>query len=259
MIQLETKLKFNQDLIDSPNLTDRFDTRDLATIAMWTWEGFTKDKASRRQWEERNNAAMDLAMQIQQAKNFPWPNCSNIIFPLVSIASLQFSTRSYANLIRGVEIFKYRVVGDTSPQMLIQAKAISKHMSWQVLEEDQAWEEQHDRLFINVSIVGTAFIKTRFSPAEQHNTSTLVPARDLVMDYHARSVESCSRKTEIVKIYRNEIYERCMRGIYRDVRDEPWFKESARIGIVESLNEAEHDKRIGLEAPQGDQDTPSPA
>jgi len=256
MVELEARLKFDQALIDDPNLCGKLSPEDLGKISMWVWEGFTKDVASRREWERRNSAAMDLAMQVQQAKNFPWPNCSNIIFPLVSIAALQFSTRSYANLIRGTEIYKYRAVGATDPKLLQMAQLIGKHMSWQCLEEDQAWEEQHDRLFINVSIVGTAFIKTRFSPAEQHNTSTLVPARDLVLDYSARSVESCARKTEVIKIYRNEIWERCKRGIYRDVTEEGWFNENARIGIVESLNNTEHDKRVGLDAPQGDQDTP---
>src|SRR5215468_377295 len=163
MQELNARLKFDKDLIDEQNVCSRLDAYDLATIGSWCWEGFTKDKASRRQWEQRNNAAMDLAMQIQQAKNFPWPNCSNIVFPLVSIAALQFSTRSYANLIRGTEIYKYRIAGGRTPQTVQQASLLGKHLSWQCLEEDQAWEEQHDRLFINVSIVGTSFIKTRFS------------------------------------------------------------------------------------------------
>lgn len=256
MNQLEAHLSFNKDLIDDPNLATRLSAEDLALISQWTWEGFTKDKASRRDWEKRNEAAMDLAMQVQSSKNFPWPNCSNIVFPLVSIAALQFSTRSYSNLIRGVDIYKYRVVGEQSSHRLMTAKILGRHLSWQVLEEDQAWEEQHDRLFINVSIVGTSFIKTRFDTFEQHNTSTMVPANDLVLDYFARSVESASRKTEVIRIYRNEIYERVKRGIYRDVLDESWFKENARVGVVQALNTEDNDKRIGLEAPQGDQDTP---
>jgi chaperonin GroES len=254
--ELEARLRFNQDLIDAPNICERLSTEDLQKISAWTWDGFIRDKASRRQWEQRNSAAMDLAMQIQAAKNFPWPNCSNIIFPLVSIAALQFSTRSYSNLIRGTEIFKYRTVGIQDPRVVEQARLISKHMSWQCLEEDSAWEEQHDRLFINLAIVGTAFIKTRFSPADLHNTSTLVPASDLVMDYYARSVEACARKTEVIKMYRNEIYERCRRGVFRDVTEESWFAENARVGIVEALDRDDRDRRTGLAAPQGDRDTP---
>ena len=84
-----------------------------------------------------------------------------------------------------------------------------------------------------------------------------MPARNLVMDYFARSVESCQRKTEVINIYRNEIHERCLRGVYRkSVLDEAWFKEDARVGVVDALNEEDHDARIGLNAPQGDQDTP---
>lgn len=257
MRKLDTKLTFDEKTIMSPNLCDRFSAEDLATISEWVWEGFTKDKASRREWEKRNSAAMDLAMQVQSAKNFPWPNCSNIIFPLLTIAALQFSTRSYANLIRGTQIYKYKVWGpDPKSERKVLATRIGQHLSWQVLEEDQAWEEQHDRLFINVSIVGCSFIKTRYNDGMKHNTSTQVPARDLVMDYFAESVETCRRKTEVVRIYRNEIIERIRRGTYRDVMNESWLGENARVGIVEGLSDADHDQRVGLEPPQGDEDTP---
>lgn len=257
MEELETQLTFDADLIEADNLTDRFSAKDLSTISSWTWEGYCRDKASRRVWEQRSSAAMDLAMQIQEAKNFPWPNCSNIIFPLVSIAAIQFSTRSYANLIRGTQIFKYRVVGaDPTGEVAKQASLIGKHLSWQVLEEDEPWEEQHDRMFLNEAIVGTAFIKTRFSPAENHNTSRMVSARNLVLHYYAASVESCMRKTEVIEIYRNEIYERCKRGVYRDVTDEAWFKEAARVNVVYDITEQDKDKRTGLDAPQGDRNTP---
>lgn len=252
---LETRLKIDAAWAENKNLAGKFSAMDLATISSWVWEGFTKDKASRRTWEERNSAAMDLAMQVAEAKNFPWPNCSNVIFPLLTIAALQFSTRSYSNLIRGTQIFKYKVWGD-DPQEKQRSKVIGRHLSWQVLEEDQPWEEQHDRLFINVSIVGSAFIKTRFADNVKHNTSRMVMARDLVMDYHASSVEDCRRKTEVIKLYRNEIVERVRRGIYRDVTKDSWFLENARVGAVESLADTEHDKRVGLDLPQGDEDTP---
>ena len=39
------------------------------------------------------------------------------------------------NLIRGTQV-KYRVVGSRTPATLQARKLISRHMSWQVLEED---------------------------------------------------------------------------------------------------------------------------
>ncbi len=258
MKELQAKLKFDKALIESPNICNELSDEDLSLISEWCWEGFCRDKSSRSAWEKRMNASMDLAMQVSQAKSFPWPNCSNIIFPLVSIASLQFSTRSYANLIQGTDVVHYRVIGDDDEtgQLAAQAQLISDHMSWQVLEEDQAWEEQHDRLFINLAIVGCAFIKTRYSEALRHNVSELVMARDLVVDYFAKSIESAVRKTQVIQIYRNEIWERCKRGVYRDVTDEAWFKAPALLGAIDETNRMEHDQRVGISLPEGDMDTP---
>lgn len=257
MLDLDNTLTFNRDLIEAPNLLDRLTEDDRKKLGNHVWEGFVRDKQSRRDWEERNNAGMDLAMQIQREKNFPWPNCSNIVFPLVSIGALQFSTRSYSQLIRGSEVYKYRIYGqDPDGKLAAQAHLMGRHMSWQCLEQDQAWEEQHDRLFINVSIVGTTFIKTQFSPVRNHNLSTMVQAKNLVVNYWARSVEECPRKTEIVELYRNDIYSRAKRGVYSDVTNESWFQEAARYGLIDDINRVEHDKRVGLAPPQGDQDTP---
>src|SRR5580658_10882967 len=183
-LRLTKHIKIDADVASSPNLCDKFSEEDLTNIGQLVWEGYTRDKQSREKWEKRMQAGMDLAMQIQKDKTFPWANCSNVVFPLVTIAALQFSARSYANIIQGTDVVRYRVIGeDPMGQLKDQANRISMHMSYQVLEEDTAWEEQHDRLLINLAIVGCNFIKTYFSPSMGHNVSELVMARDLVLDY----------------------------------------------------------------------------
>jgi len=264
MLELSENVKFDEALVKAGNLTQLFTETDLQKIGAWVWEGFAKDKMSRNAWEERMNAAMDLAMQIQAPKNFPWPNCANIVFPLVSIAAVQFSTRAYPALIRGTQVVKYRVVGkDPNGNLARQANLIGQHMSWQILEQDCGWEEQHQRLFMNLAIVGSNFIKTRYSPTLGHNTSELVMARDLVVDYYAKSIESARRKTQITRIYRNEIWEMCNRQdkqgnyIYRhEVLEEDWYGEAAQQSAVDEINDVNHDKRIGLDRTEGDEDTP---
>jgi chaperonin GroES len=44
---------------------------------------------------------MDLALQLQKDKSFPWPGASNVAFPLVTIAALQFHSRAYPALTGG--------------------------------------------------------------------------------------------------------------------------------------------------------------
>jgi hypothetical protein len=76
MLQKLTKrLEINRQLAKEPNLCDRFGADDLQTIGQWCWAGYQRDKLSRSKWEIRSQAAMDLAMQIQLDKSFPWPGC----------------------------------------------------------------------------------------------------------------------------------------------------------------------------------------
>jgi chaperonin GroES len=253
-MKLVKNIKITKDVINSPNLMDRLDRADIDAIGLLCYEGYKRDKMSRLVWERRMEAGMDLAMQVSRDKNFPWTGCSNVIFPLITIAALQFSARAYSNIISGTDVVKYRVVGDDpTGEVRNRADRISKHMSWQILEEDTSWEEQHDRLLINLGIVGTNFIKTYFSPRLNHNVSELVLARDFVLDYYAKSVESCARKTQIVPLYRNEIYERCQSEIFDPaILDAEWYH-----GVpTKPTSNPKVDNRHGQQPPQPDEDTP---
>ena len=94
VVRLDRTLTVNKSLMEAPNLCDRLSTEDLTTIGMAVFEGYDRDEQSRLPWMRRSNAGMDLAMQISKSKNFPWPGCSNVVFPLVTIATLQFHSRA---------------------------------------------------------------------------------------------------------------------------------------------------------------------
>lgn len=251
-LNLEGKITIDSSVAKSKNLCSLFSDADLGKIGNAVSDGYERDKASRFAWERRMEAAMDLALQMSKAKTFPWPGAANVVFPLVTIAAMQFSARSYENIIQGTDVVKYRTVGlDKDGQSHKRAERISRHMSWQVLEQDCAWEEQHDRLLINLGIVGTTIIKTYFCSRRGHNVSELVMARDFVIDYWATSIESAARKTQCVPLYRNEIYERVRAGTFRDMLSESWYTSIA----VPETTQAKDDRQ-GLDPPPPDYDTP---
>ena len=97
-MKLDVKLNINK-IINSPNIVEMLDQRDLNTIGFNVVTEFNLDKDSRAQWERRVESAMKLALQVAEAKSFPWTNASNIKFPLVTIAALQFHSRAYPALI----------------------------------------------------------------------------------------------------------------------------------------------------------------
>ncbi len=253
MLNLESKLTLNRETIMSSNLCSKFSQKDLDTIGQHIWDGYDKDLKSREPWYLRSSAAMDLAMQIQKDKTYPWPGCSNVIFPLVTIAALQFSARSYANIIQGSDVVRYRTMGaDKDNKLRARADRISRHMSWQVLEEDQGWEEQHDRMLINLSIVGTNFIKSYYSPTRGYNVSELVMARDLVINYWAKSVNDAPRKTHVIPFDRNDIYSRVKKGTFCDCLNDTWYTQGPQVPETDP----KVDNRQGMTPPSYDSATP---
>lgn len=255
MLNLDNHIELTEDLIKEANLCEHFTRADLNKIGAFVNASYERDVESRKPWVARTEAAMDLAMQIQEAKTWPWAGCANIKFPLVTIAALQFHARAYPTIINGRSVVQCRVVGD-DPQGISRnrAKLIGEHMSWQLLEQDEVWEEEQDRALLNVPIVGTAFKKTFYDASKGHNVSQLVLAKDLVLDYWARSVESCPVKTHIIPLFRNEIHERVRRGQYVDCLNEPWYTGTAQVSSSEQTNSA--DNRAGLTRPDSDYNTP---
>ena len=256
MLNLTNKLTLDEAAIKAVNLCDRFITEDLNAIGAWVSDGYKMDKVSRQKWEVRNAAAMDLAMQIQKAKNFPWPNASNVAFPLITIATMQFHATAYPSLISGTDIVRCRTIGD-DPSGVKKARAdrVSTHMSWQRLEEDQPWEEQHDRGLINRAVIGCNFMKSYYNSTKAHNVSELVYANDLVMDYWSKSVEDSPRKTHVVPLFRNEIWERVKSNTFRDVLNSGWYTSNATPRATTQT--AQRDNRTGqLQPSTPDETTP---
>jgi chaperonin GroES len=254
MLKLDSPLKLDLAAIQSPNLCDRFEAEDLKRIGVECFNGYQRDEQSRAIWMKRNEAGMDLALQVQKDKNFPWPGCSNVAFPLVTIAAMQFHARAYPAIVGEDQLVKVPVFGpDPDGSKNERAERVSTHMSWQLRYQDKDWEEQTDKGIFNLSIVGTNFKKTYYSASCKCNDSDLVLAKDLVLNYWAKSVEECPRKTHKLPTFRNEVYENVMRGKWRDILDEPWYQGPPTPRLT--TTQIHQDNRQGQQPPLTDDTT----
>ena len=236
---MDFKLDFD-DLSHAPNV-DALLTREQSDwLAREVVSGYDTDKGTRREWESKTEEANKLALQVASPKTTPWQNASNVKFPLLTVATLQFSARAYGALVKPPEIVKCRVVGeDPQGQKRARASRVAQHMSYQMIELDPGWEEEHDKLFMTVPIVGCSFIKTYYDSTSKRNCSTHVLAQDLVLDYYARSVESAERKTHVFKLHEREIRERQLNGRYSEVE----------LGATAAPEPTATDERQGLTPP----------
>ena len=241
--------------MNSPNLCTLLEEDDIKNIGQYVWECYDRDLQSRVGWFKRMEAAMDLALQLQESRSFPWQGASNVKFPLVTIAALQFHSRAYPTIVNGRKVVTCEVTcPDPTGALTERAKRVENHMSYQLLTQDETWEAEEDRALINVPIVGVAWKKTYFNPSKGHPTSQLVLARDLVVDYYAKSINDAATKTHIIPLYRNEIYERVRRGTYCNVLETEWFRGPAPVS--RGPDRDREDRRAGIRPPESNHNTP---
>jgi chaperonin GroES len=254
-MNLKDKLSI-EDLAYATNIATMLGEEDLTTIGQHIVRDFENDLMSRSSWEKRTEASLKLALQVAENKNFPWPNASNVKFPLITIAALQYHARSYPVLIDSNLPVKCRVVGDDKDGLrAMRSTRVEQHMSYQILEEDEDWESEMDKVLITQPIVGCAFKKSYFDPIRKHNVSENVLAKDLVVNYWAKSLETANRVTHVLQMSKNEIYERVARGLWLDV-SEGSRQQSSSVIVNTGLQTAQ-DKAQGLTPPDSnDSSTP---
>jgi len=166
-------LKELQGFSAATNIAEHLEDDELLKIGRRCHEQYKMDKRSRKEWEKTQEKSMKLVKQVLEVKNFPWPNCANTNYPLVTVGAIQFNARAYPAIISSNMVVKGEVIGH-DPQGIKTERAgrIGKHMSYQFLHEQDEWETDTDRLLLTLPVVGDVFRKTYYDPMKGRNRIT---------------------------------------------------------------------------------------
>lgn len=214
-------------------------------IAARVIEEYQIDKTSRSDWEEEARMAMDAVLQKTEAKSHPFPGAANIKFPLLTTASLQFGARSYPAIVQGDRVVRLKTVGpDPYGLKAERAERVSIHMSHQLLEEQDGWENDLDTMLHQLPIIGHGFRKVYRDQESGENRSDFVSAMNFVVNQNTTDLRRVPRGTEEIELYPHEIEER--------IRDERFIEfEYAAAGPEEKTDADGEDG-----SPQTDDDAP---
>lgn len=169
--------------------------------------GYYDDLNSREGWMRDNEEWLKLATLVRENRTFPWPNASNVKYPLVATAAMQFSARAYPSLVPSTG----KVVATSLPQkhpnqaLYEAASRVSNHMSFQLLHRMPNWEEDMDKMLMMIAINGLMFKKTTTNTTTNQNVTELVSPQQLVVNYWSANLEDAYRKTEILNYRENTI------------------------------------------------------
>lgn len=182
----------------------------LDEIGQEVVRGYEADKESCKEWLDRNEEWLKLAMMVTEPKTYPWPKASNVKYPLLATAAMQYSARAYPALVpANGKVVKAKVIPyDPDGSIGEKAERIAKHMSYQVMYTIPGWEEDMDKLLMTQAISGICFKKTYHDKVLNRHCSHIVYPENFVVNYWAKSLEKAYRKTEILRFRENEVQEK---------------------------------------------------
>lgn len=212
-------------------------------------DGYMLDEESRKGWMDRNEEWLKLSMLVRESKSYPWPRASNVKYPLLATAAMQFSARAYPALVPSDgKVVKARVLPyDPNGLFAMKAEFIAKHMSYQVMENIPNWEEDMDKLLMSIAISGICFKKTYHNSVLGVHHSHLVYPENFCVNYWAKNLEKAYRKTEILKYSKNEYVEKVN-------NDEEYLEHEFPDPVVESKDNEK--VATGVIAPPVDESAP---
>ncbi len=219
LVELQKRVVRLMQLAQASNAAELIDENKLGQIGARVVREYKIDLDSRSEWEQRAKRAMDLARQKKEAKSEPWPNASNVKYPLLTTAALQFAARAYPAIIDGTQVVKCAVQGaDPDGRKAAAAERISQHMSYQLMNEVPGWEDDIDTILHQIPIIGCSFKKIYPEGNKPAGfCSDMISAFDLVVNQKAKSLETVPRITHKFELYPHETSERQRAGTFLDV------------------------------------------
>lgn len=205
-------MEFLEAALQGGNLVELLTDEQLSKLDTDAMVGFEADEQTMTEWEELSKKGMDLARMVSVEKTYPWPDAANAKYPLIAQAALQFNARTYPALVPPDGPVKVKVWGaDKDGEKVKRGERVREFMGFQIA--NSFWEEDIDRLTVQLPIVGTMFRKVYYDPVRgltSRNCGRIVLNNDTA--YFAQM----PRISEEFELYPDEIVERIRSDLFID-------------------------------------------
>lgn len=213
--------EFVEFITQEQNIAQYLADDELRRIGALVIEEYQIDKTSMSDWEEKMQKGIDLAKLVKKDKSYPFTGSANIKYPLITSAALQFNARAYPAIIPNERVVHAMTYGK-DPQGLKAARAdrVSEYMSYQLVNEIEEWEEQTDRLLVQLPIVGTMVRKLWFDNIKGRPCAKLIDPGSFIVNDKVKSLSEAPRASEEMSLYPYEMAERVASGDHLQVTRE---------------------------------------
>ena len=199
------------------NLAEYMPESELSLLAGELIDAYEEDVSSRKDWIQTYVDGLDLLGMKLEERTEPWAGACGVTHPLLAEALVKFQSETIMETFPAAGPVKTKIIGKETPEKKQAAERVQADMNFRLTEEMPEYRPEHERMLWGLGLAGNAFKKVYFDPSLGRQTSTFVPAEDVVVPYGASSLKTAERVTHVMRKSENELRKLQVAGFYRDV------------------------------------------
>lgn len=245
-------------ILETDNIAEILSEEMRASIAGKVNTRYNTDLQSRSEKQKQLQQIIRYTLSQSERRSFPFEGSSNVIFPLISTACVEFAAKCYPEIFKDGNIVKAKVIGNDDGEVmkdvegnemfnedgsiaildetglpaiqnvgakLKRGQRVSTVMNYQLNEEVENFEQDMDALFNALGSLGTMFKKDYYDSNEEKICSNLVYPDKLILNDFAPSFEA--PVTHIIEKYPQDVVSSIRSGDYIDFDFDPDAQDSA--------------------------------
>ncbi len=207
-----------QKLLKSNNIAEDLPADKLSVIGQDVVEYCEMDDNSKSRAEKKLKWTYGKKLANQVIEPRKEGDGSDIKYPLLSVACIQFAARAYPELIPGWDVAKPKIIGDVSGEnnaKLDQADAVCRYVNWQLFNQIEEWAEDTDRLLQMLPAYGCMFREVYSSAEERRIVTDICSPEDLIVPEGTKTIDTASRISKRFKLSPRDIKSKVVSGTYK--------------------------------------------
>lgn len=181
------------------NLAEYMPDNELTLLAGELIDAYEEDVSSRKDWIQTYVDGLDLLGMKLEERTEPWAGACGVTHPLLAEALVKFQSETIMETFPAAGPVKTKIIGKETPEKKEAAERVQADMNFRLTEEMPEYRPEHERMLWGLGLSGNAFKKVYYDPSFGRQTSTFVPAEDVVVPYGASSLKTAERVTHVMR------------------------------------------------------------
>ena len=165
------------------NLAEEMDEGELQSLSGKLIEEIDDDVNSRKDWAETYVKGLEVLGMKYEERTEPWNGACGVFSTVLTEAAIRFQAETITESFPASGPVKTEIMGAIDRLKMEAAQRVGNHMNYYLTEKMPEYRPEHERLLLNLGLIGTAFKKVYPDQNLGRPVSMYVGAEDLIMPY----------------------------------------------------------------------------